>query len=37
MWKVEYPTETSPGEADEDAVAMVQASAMIVCTLYDSS
>ena len=37
MWKVEYPTETSPGEADEIAVEMVQASAMIVSILYDCS
>ena len=36
-WKVEYPTGTSPTDADAIAAATVQTSAVIVYTLYDSS
>ena len=36
-WKVEYPTWTSPTDADAIAAAIVQTSAVIVYTLYDSS
>ena len=35
--KVEYPTGTSPTDADAIAAATVQTSAVIVYTLYDSS
>ena len=37
MWKVEYPTGTSPTDADAIAAATVQTSAVIIYTLYDSS
>ena len=36
MWKVKYPTGTSPTDADAIAAATVQTSAVIVYTLYDS-
>ena len=37
MEKVEYPTGTSPTDADAIAVATVQTSAVIVNNLYGSS